>query len=62
MFELENTGDTVRPVLSTSFTDTSENSPERWLWEFPDGSTSDKQNPTVDQEINGTVMLTVWMS
>jgi PKD repeat protein len=48
--------------LNTRFTDTSDPSPGKWLWDFGDGSNSTEQNPVHTYKKPGTykVNLTVW--
>lgn len=48
--------------MTFQFTDTSETSPTRWLWDFGDGTTSTEQNPTHTYKATGTynVILTAW--
>ncbi len=58
-FERDLTRPTSCPVVATALTDLSEGQPETWLWTFPDETTSDVQNPTVDAYVEGTVTLTV---
>lgn len=52
---------TGKPPLTVRFTDASAGSPQRWLWQFGDGETSEDQNPvhTYTQEGTYTVSLTV---
>lgn len=45
--------------MATMFTDRSNGEPTSWRWEFPGGATSEEQNPTIDKNIAGTVILTV---
>lgn len=47
---------------TAEFTDTSDASPSKWLWDFGDGTTSTEQNPTHTYKAAGTynVTLTVW--
>lgn len=53
------TGEAPLPV---AFTDQSTGSPDRWEWDFGDGSTSTDQSPTHQYETAGSfyVSLTVW--
>jgi len=44
---------------SISFTDQSTNTPNSWLWNFGDGSTSTTQNPTHTYTANGTYTVTL---
>ncbi|MGA2917139.1 PKD domain-containing protein [Methanoregula sp.] len=48
--------------LSVQFTDTSEASPTRWLWDFGDGTNTSVQNPVHSYESAGVynVTLTAW--
>lgn len=48
--------------LTVTFTDTSDASPTRWLWDFGDGTTSTEQNPIHSFKAAGTydVTLTAW--
>jgi len=48
--------------LTVTFTDISETSPTKWLWDFGDGTTSSDQNPVHTYKTPGTynVSLTVW--
>ncbi len=54
------------PPLTVQFTDTSTGSPDRWLWDFGDGESSDEQHP--EHIFNGaigtkyTVKLKAWIS
>jgi hypothetical protein len=48
--------------FTATFTDTSVANPTKWLWDFGDGTTSTKQNPTHIYKAPGSynVTLTVW--
>jgi hypothetical protein len=48
--------------LTATFTDTSDASPTKWLWNFGDGTNSTEKNPTHQYKSAGTynVTLTVW--
>jgi hypothetical protein len=48
--------------FTATFTDTSDASPTKWLWDFGDGTTSTEKNPTHKYKSTGTynVTLTVW--
>ncbi len=52
---------TGKPPLTVHFTDASTGNPQRWLWQFGDGETSEDQNPTHTYTQIGTytVSLTV---
>lgn len=45
--------------LTVSFHDTSTGNPERWLWQFGDGSTSTEQNPVHTYTINGVYSVSL---
>lgn len=45
--------------LTVSFHDTSSGKPERWLWQFGDGSTSTEQNPVHTYYLNGTYTVSL---
>ncbi len=45
--------------LTVRFTDTSTNSPDRWKWDFGDGSTSTEQNPVHTFSSEGTYNVTL---
>jgi hypothetical protein len=57
-------GKTVAEIDSFTliFTDTSDASPTKWLWNFGDGTTSTEQNPAHTYKASGTynITLTVW--
>ncbi|MFA4861622.1 PKD domain-containing protein [Methanoregula sp.] len=44
--------------LSVQFTDTSQNSPTTWDWEFGDGNTSAMQNPAYEYTVPGVYTVT----
>lgn len=46
-YDLTQTVGTACSFETTHFLDRSSGDPSSWLWEFPDGSTSTGQNPTV---------------
>jgi hypothetical protein len=48
--------------FTVTFTDNSDASPTKWLWDFGDGTTSTERNPTHKYKTAGTynVTLTVW--
>lgn len=45
--------------LTVTFHDISTGSPERWLWQFGDGSTSTEQNPVHTYYLNGTYTVSL---
>jgi len=45
--------------LTVSFHDISTGNPERWLWQFGDGSTSAEQNPVHTYSLNGVYSVTL---
>ena len=45
--------------MAVTFTDTSNNSPTSWLWDFGDGGTSTSQNPTYVYNYAGTYNVTL---
>lgn len=67
-YDLEQTSGTACSFSTTHFFDRSSGEPTSWLWEFPDGSSSEEPNPTVDSArtrvsgdgtVNMSVRLTV---
>lgn len=45
--------------FSVSLTDTSTGSPNKWLWDFGDGKTSDEQNPSHTYTVTGSYTITL---
>src|SRR5690625_3047012 len=48
--------------LSTTFKGKSEGEPTEWAWDFGNGKTSDKQNPTANFQEPGTYTVTLTVS
>ncbi len=48
--------------LAVQFSDTSSHSPTAWWWEFGDGATSPKQNPSHVYQADGTYSVKFWAS
>jgi PKD repeat protein len=57
--DYEETHTTSCPVTAIRFVDRSAGSPQGWRWQFPDGSVSQDQHPTVHGPLWGEVILTV---
>ncbi len=53
-------GTTNCPVAEIRFEDRSSGDPERWFWEFSDGSTSLDQNPVVEGAVSEATLSVIW--